>query len=341
MKIGVLTFHNVPNFGAFLQAYALKRVVESFGHEVQIINLKLNPQRTFIGKIVEKINDYSFETYRSKFFRFTDSYNTLEREYDFGMDLYIVGSDQVWNKLITKKNCFNYFFDFLPSKSKRISYAASFGQKEWPFNESETEKIKGLIDRFDDISVREANGQDLLKNYLNRESSIVLDPTLLLTDYEELIVDKNRENKHVTCFKFKRDQNFYKFASQFTKKEKLKIRELRGIKPCKGTLLAPFPSIGDWLFYIKSAPYVITDSFHGVCFSLIFKKNFIVIPADIKRFNRIDNLLSRLGLIDRVFYSYDEILEDDRWKRPINYSDVDLNLDKLREESIEYLKKWL
>src|SRR5690606_18538771 len=72
MKIGVLTFHNVPNFGAFLQAYALKRVVESFGHEVQIINLKLNPQRTFIGKIVEKINDYSFETYRSKFFRFTD-----------------------------------------------------------------------------------------------------------------------------------------------------------------------------------------------------------------------------------------------------------------------------
>jgi len=341
MKVGILTFHNVPNFGAFLQAYALKQVVESLGHEVQIIDLTLTPQRTFIGKIVEKINDVSFEKYRRTHFRLTDSFNSFETKYDFGFDLYIVGSDQVWNKSISKNNYLNYFFDFLPETSRRISYAASFGQKDWPFNKNETDEVKVLLKKFQDIAVREVNGKDLLLETLHIESTLVLDPTLLLYNYDNLISKNHTSNNKVTCFKFKRDQEFYDFTVKFKAKEKLKIRELRGIKPFKGTSIVPFPSIGDWLYYIKTAPYVITDSFHGVCFSIIFQKNFIVIPADIKKFNRIENLLAKLGLSERIFYSYSEILEDDRWKMVIDYSVVNKKLDILRKDSMDYLKRWL
>jgi len=341
MKVAILTFHSVPNFGAFLQTYALKSTIELFGHEVQVINLQLGIKKSFIGRIAYALNDNSFAKYREKYLNLTESINSLEGKRDFGFDLYIVGSDQVWNKTITKENSLNYFFNFLPVNSTKISYAASFGQKQWPFNEIETSQIKELIKSFSGISVREKNGQNLIKENLGLDSELVLDPTLLLKNYDQLIDHKNIENNLMTCFKFSRNEDFYIFAKKFTKQEGIRIRELRGVNPFKGTKIESFPNIGSWLYFIKSAPYVITDSFHGVCFSIIFNKKFITIPADVKKFNRIENLLSQLGLSNRIFYSYDEILENDRWKENIDYDQVNSKLDVLRKISLSFLQKWL
>lgn len=341
MKVAILTFHSVPNFGAFLQTFALKSTIESFGHEVQVINLQLGIKKSFIGSISYALNDNSFSKYRAKYLNLTESITSFEGKREFGFDLYVVGSDQVWNKTITKENYLNYFFNFLPDSSNKISYAASFGQKEWPFNEEETNQVKTLLQNFSGISVREKNGQNLIRENLGLDSELVLDPTLLIKNYDQLIDHKQMENNLMTCFKFSRNGDFYDFVRKFSKQEGIKIRELRGVNPFKGTKTEPFPNIGSWLYFIKSAPYVITDSFHGVCFSIIFNKKFIAIPADVKKFNRIENLLSQLGLSNRIFYSYDEILENDRWKEDIDYVQVNNKLDALRKNSLSFLQKWL
>lgn len=346
MKIGVLTFHNVPNFGAFLQTYALQRAIKDMGHEVSIINLKLPKKHmNLAGKLVYAINNRSFQTYRKLFLSETPKSDRFSEMTDLGFDFYIVGSDQVWNKNITKNNYLNYFFDFLPNELPRISYAASFGLKEWNFSPEETAQIQKLINQFNGISVREDTGSRLCKENLGVDSNVVLDPTLLLTNYDELINNKTSisiESDSITCFKFSRGDSFYKFAKQMKIKGHL-INELRGVNPFRGseTNKIPFPTIGTWLYYIKYSPYILTDSFHGVCLSIIFKKKFIVIPADITKFNRISDLLMKLGLNNRIFYSYDEIINDFRWKEEIDYDAVDRLLKSMRSTSISFLKQWL
>ena len=338
MKIGILTFHSVPNFGAFLQVYALSKMIESLGHEVKVIDLELPTERNFIGRIVHNINNSSFEKYRNKFLNLTNKVSGLRDVEKF--DIYVVGSDQVWNKSLTKNNYLHYFFDFIDNHHKRISYAASFGKKDWMYSTEETETIKKLINKFSALSVREENAAELSKLHLNIYPEIVLDPTLLLKNYDELMSKKSFEEDYVTCFKFSRDKSFYDFVKKF-KTQGFKIRELRGLSPFKGTQNIAFPSIGDWLNYLSKSRYILTDSFHGVCFSIIFKRDFIVIPADKSKFNRIENLLASLGLSERIFYSYDEILKDHRWEQNIDYKIVDEKLSFLRQKSISFLKNSL
>ena len=208
------------------------------------------------------------------------------------------------------------------------------------FDANETKEIKKLIDKFSGVSVRENQGKIFCEDFLEIKPQVVLDPTLLLDDYSELISKEDIKSDKVVCFKFSRDNKFYEFVKNF-KKEGYKILELRGVKPFKGTSIVPFPSIGDWLYHIRNGSYVLTDYFHGVCFSIIFKKNFIVTPADIKKFNRIENLLKNLGLEDRIHYSYDEILNSERWKEDIDYDTVYKKLEEMRRKSIDFLKTYM
>lgn len=339
MKVSILTFHNVPNFGAFLQVYALSKFIKSYGHTVDIINLELVPPNvSAIGKTVNYINNIKFKHYRTKFLSVTkkiEEFSELDR-----YDLYVVGSDQVWNKDITQTNYLKYFFDGLDEKKKVISYAASFGKNKWIYNDNETENIKNLLTKFNAISVREGLGAHFCGKYLSLDSEIVVDPTLLLDSYDELVKIKEVKDNQIACFKFNRKASFYAFAKKIREKG-FQLIELRGLFPNRGTKNIPFPSVGDWLGYLKYAPFVLTDSFHGTCFSIIFNKNFIVIPADLSKFNRIENILKTLGLEDRIFRSYDEILNDNRWMTPIDYTIVNKRLDQLRSQSKDFLLQFL
>jgi len=339
MKISILTFHNVPNFGAFLQVYALSKFISSYGHEVDIINLELVPPNvSTAGKTLNYINNIKFKQYRSNFLSLTKKIDNFSELDDY--DLYIVGSDQVWNKDITKKNYLKYFFEGLGENKNIISYAGSFGKNKWIYDTSETAQIKALLNKFNAISVRESIGAEFCTEYLSLDSEIVVDPTLLLDNYDELVKVKKVKENQIACFKFSRDSSFYSFAKQI-KNLGFELIELRGLFPNKGTRIVPFPSVGDWLGYIKYAPFVLTDSFHGLCFSIIFNKNFIVIPADLSKFNRIENILKLLGLEDRIFRSYNEILSDNRWMKPIDYNLVNDKLGKLREQSRDFLLRFL
>jgi len=345
-KIGILTFHASTNYGAFLQTYALSTILKRRGYDVKIINLELENRSLSTKTMVFYYWSYlKFKYARERFLNLTQKYRSSQdiKNNLPDCDLYIVGSDQVWNPKITKSLYSAFFFDFLPSNKKRISYAASFGEAKWPYDEDKTQEIFCYLKNFNAISVRESSAVNLCREYLKLDATQVLDPTLLLKDYSEILGNKPilRQNK-VVIFKFNKGKKLLQFIKDFKKivnqDDIIVLRAFLGIFS-RYFKNIPAPSVKQWIRQIATSSLVITDSFHGVCFAILFHKQFIVIPAHADRFTRIESLLEQLGLQDRIFHSYQEILSDTRWKSLINYTDVDNKLSAKRDESLIFIDK--
>lgn len=343
-KIAILTFHSAKSYGAVLQTYALCKFLRNKGFNVLIINLRPPAiTGTLTWNPISWISAIRFGNFERKYFKyFPFKYRTAKalKENPPIADYYIVGSDQVWNSEITNEYQSNYFFDFVPDGKKLISYAASFGKSNVNIEDENKRSIQKLLNRFQAISVREASGVVIAKEIFEVVAKQVLDPTFLLSDYS-CLTGNVVEKKHLVCVKFKKDQKFYETVRKMADSSDLLLEILDSSHPIKGMKVIPKPSVKLWLKTIKSASFVITDSFHGVAFCIIFQKNFIVIPANISRFTRIENLLKALALDDRIFYSYDEMINDKRWLENIDYQSVLLKLDKLRAASAAFLDQAL
>lgn len=344
-NIGILTFHGESNYGAFLQTFALSEVLKSLGYNVVIIDFRLPKiSKGFVKDLFKSIlvNKRIFDSARGSFIELTtECYsNSSELKAKFPVqDLYIVGSDQVWNEEITKEVRDTYFFDFLPDNKKRIAYAASFGAEEWLYNEQDTAEIKTLLDKFYAISVREKSAVQYCKEKLGLNVLQVLDPTLLLGDYSRIAGKNIPEMNNLVCFKFEKDESFFEFAKKLGKKSDKRVVFLNNNRPVKKVKSIYFPTIKKWLETIGGASLVVTDSFHGLCFSILYQRQFIVIPGNKGRFIRLYSLLELLGLTSRVFYSYEEVFETDKWRDSIDYVAVYDKLKKERLNSINFLQR--
>ena len=333
-KVGILTFHDEPNYGAFLQTYGLYKFVSKQGYDVEIIDLRLKDtfKFNFLVKLVFPIlNLLIWKSARNKYLKLSkttykniDDIHKNPPEYD----IYLLGSDQVWNKDITKDFKYLYFFDFIKSKKSKISYASSFGMKNWEFNEQESHHIKSLLNDFSSVNVRESSAKKLLKENCNLESNIVVDPVLLLNDFSDITDNHKQLKNRMVCFKFTKNNGFYTFLNKLKQNTNLDILVLNKTTSVEGVKTIPIPSIKKWLKSIAEAEYVLTDSYHGLLFSLIFKKKFIVLPANIKNFDRLKDLLTLLNLEGRIFYDYEDVLNNDSWKSNIDYKSVDKILEK-------------
>ncbi len=338
MKLGILTFHWANNYGALLQVYGLCETLKKIGYEVEIVNLCPKKEKKDLRYY---LFSRPFYTFRKRFLPVQKQifYSSEEfLSFNFNHDLYIVGSDQVWNKEITKSHKYSYFFDFLPNNKKRIAYAASFGISEWIYNKEETNNIKELINKFHSISVRENTGIILLKKHLALKASIVLDPTLLLGNFSDLINAKSKNTNEIVCFKFIKNKEFYDFGLKLAALENKNIRLLKNNRPMRGFKWSPFLSVSQLITRIKQAGLVVTDSFHITCLAIIFRKQIIVLPANPKRTGRITDLFKVLNLEDHFYQSYDEVLEKQNWKNEIDYKRVSSVLNILRDESMNFLK---
>lgn len=340
-RVAVLTFHWAPNYGALAQTYALVKILENLCCEVVVVNLTPKKNISICGKLFQ----FPFNRFRHKYLPISrtqyfssDELKNAVALKDF--DLYIVGSDQVWNKEITRNLMYTYFFDFLDDNKKKISYAASFGNEEWFYDEQETLKIKSLLSKFEDISVRENSAVKLCKDFLNLSVKQVLDPTLLLGNFSE-ITGRIKENKAIVCFKFIQGDDFYSFLSKLAHLEKRKIYILNRLHLDFAYRNVPFPSIKTWISYIGGASLVVTDSFHGLCMALVHHRQFIVFSSNSKRQTRLLNLLEALGLEERFFSSYNAALDSQVWKKNIDYSLIDKKINLLRKSSLDYIKSVL
>lgn len=362
MKIGIVTFHNALNAGAVLQAYALQTLLTQFGHDVEFINYKLIRKyrfRDFIAKSPVVIFNKWRNIYNGKMYSKLDNFNKVLnlssrvyytyqdfKKYPMDYDIYIAGSDQIWN--FYKSLSPVYMLDFVPEKKKKISYSASMGQCR--VDESLHSLFREKLMKFNAISLREKNGVDFINELLHGDKLAVqtLDPTLLIDSeyYNNIIECKKPENGHYICTYILADLDKENAEIIFYTKKQLglKIKNLRNPDTCiwlshaKNMIVTPY----QWLYYVKNSDFVICSSFHAVVFSLIFHKHFIaLVPPNFKERGgnmRINSLLESVGLVDRIIYNKDEKLIDKAINNPINWNEVDRKIKVLRKSSIKFLK---
>ncbi|MFC6167595.1 polysaccharide pyruvyl transferase family protein [Acinetobacter terrestris] len=374
MKIAILTQPLHTNFGGTLQAYALQKVLINLGCKPETIDFKkkeLSNLHKFFASIKHKIlnrkiyyftkNEYDLislnhdKFINNKIITSTEinKKNKLEEYFSKKeFDAIVVGSDQVWRKQYSPNiDCF--FLDFLKNNKriKKVAYAASFGVNDWEFSLKATKKYTMLLNEFDYISVREISAVELCRNKLNAVAEHVLDPTLLLKaeDYLKLINEskyENKEYKGIFCYILDPNlekQKIINYVSNFLSKNnyyaqpKSKIKDRKHISNIEDYT---YPSIENWLNAIYCSDYVITDSFHGVVFSIIFNKQFICLGNAGRGMARFESILSIFNLKERLVNNIDglntELLLDN-----IDYEEVNNMVEKYRQISISRLEKSL
>lgn len=365
MRIGILTPAPRVNYGGIMQAYALQTVLERMGHDVKVIYTPRKlwglpfwekpfayTKRIIRKYILRKGNKVLVEKYENEIFplisqytqRFVDNYIHLFRVDNFSQlkendfDAIVVGSDQIWRPKYHNK-IEEYFLDFARSwKIKRIAYAASFGTDEWEYTPTQTVACANLIKLFDVITVREESGVNLCKKHLSIVAKHVLDPTLLLNqdDYIRLVRQSNTSKSKGSLFHYILDDSLTKQSIIKSIADELNLIPFH-VNGKVYVRTAPLEeriqsSVEQWLRGFMDADFIVTDSFHGCVFSILFKKTFIVIGNEKRGMARFHSLLEMFGLEDRLMTTENFTVNTD-----IDWTDVHSKLNTWKQESMSYL----
>lgn len=364
MNIGILTFHRAENFGATLQTYALQTYLSRLGYNVDIIDYRcraiemnydiLNPRILFSRKnIIISLKHYlkrfwNIEDRIVKKKRFEAFWNShyhmtapvFEVRNDMGYDVYITGSDQVWNLRLTHGLDRMYFLDFpMKANSKKISYAASTEYDPSGLLWKNRGVLSKLLSSFDSISVREDFLKKELMQFMENPISLCMDPTFLLSkaDYIELSFQPKITEKYILIYHMTPSDDGVALAEHIAKLRGYKVIEIFGgysnskdRNRCRSNL-GPSEILG----YIAFAEVVITTSFHGLALSLIMNKEFWVMdhPGNIRQ----RNLLSLLGLESRLIAN----LVNCQVEAPIDYMAVANKLAQAVHDSKQFLHEAL
>ncbi len=348
-KINLLTIHYSTSCGAIMQTYATCRMLEELGHEVAIINLQKKKGRT-LKVLFSFLKYFNFERFRRKYLPVRTPRMYIP---DLSMipeaDYFLVGSDQVWNPLLMGDSLIYNFLSFVPDGIPRISYASSFGLSDIrPFlTINLLHSLKRELTKFKSVSVREDSGVNICKHLLGKEATQVLDPTLLLPDYSDL-TGNPKEQDEIACFFIGLKNNKEAIVSiiRLLKKElNSPVTYLEATSLIKGVdkyYFAPFMSPVKWLKVMKRAKFILTSSFHGVAFALVFRKQFLVFNSNEQRIGRISSLLRILHLEDRMVANATDLKQRKAIiHEAIDYDSVYSILNEKQIESIDYLKKSL
>ena len=345
--IALLTLRPYVNIGGILQAYALKQTLHNNGYDVLFIDRSANLNK--FQKIIAPLY-YSYKIFRtrkthafvrkhlySNRLKVSDAF-TLRNLYSKDIAAWIVGSDQVWRRDYIRKYGNEYFLDFISGATKKIAYAASFGVDNCEYNLSERKSISTLLSSFDLISIREESGLKILKEEFQIENaSWVVDPTFLLSanDYLQLIENhkvikyENYIFSYFLCAKEK-VESLIEYSSILLKKNEITYFLKYVYENYKNPI-----SVEQWLANIYYADFVITDSFHGCVFAIIFNKQFAVVRNDGGGNTRIDSLLKQFSISDRIIKQKEDI--NRLFQENINYSQVNEILKRERIASLKLL----
>ena len=348
MKIALLTIWHERNFGAELQAYATIKVLQQLGYEVEMIDIRLSdlPRLNWKGRLAETVTQMGpgyrkFSLFWKKNIPVTKRYRSLKaiKSNPPRADVYLVGSDQVWNPEITLNYSTLFFLDFGDDKVKRVSYASSFGTDKWTFVQLESE-VKTLLERFDKVTCREESGVRILKEEFGVNADLVLDPTLLLEDYKELVGEVN-DRETLVYYPLAADPELEKYSLALAEELNLKAVNNNYCTKLFGKIEWDRPDISDWIKNIAEAKFVITRSFHGMVFAILHKRQFAALADNNGRGTRLVSLLTQLGLETRFYKSLDELNNDRPWMREIDYSKITPLLEQIRNDSIKRMKQGL
>lgn len=379
-KVGIITIVNVNNYGAELQAFATFRKLQLMGYNAKIINyLYYKDWRYIDSKMSRSFNSMSikgkiiyFAKYRVASFvlnkilplickdvkqrianfnsfhqhntRFSKLYKSMKDLYTDTpiYDVYMVGSDQVWNPNASS-SIEPYFLTFAPHSALTVSYASSFGVSKIE-NNSIANRIKLGLSSIKTISVRESSGVNLVKELTGRTAQLVCDPTLLLNKSEWTMFMKpvsNMPQRYVLIYQLSESDAIVKLATRIGKQEQIPVyricKRAFKVKKDKGVVNILNAGPSEFLSLITNASFIITNSFHGTAFSINFDVPFYtVVSAKKKNNNRMESLLDYVGLGKRIVK--DDV---DITNLPIVGYDVNatqLKLKSFRLESEKFLE---
>ena len=361
VTVGIVTWYNNPNYGSLLQAYALQETIKKLGYNPEFVNYRPD-MNTFKKRIVRKLKDVYImflrpekHTGRKIKFKFIEeklnigklyySYDDLSNEADNIYDIGVCGSDQIWSNNTGTVNPF-YYLTFLDER-KRISYAPSIGYNK--IQDSIRDEFRICVNGIRFLSIRETQGADIIKSITCRDAKVVLDPSLLLNKSEwlEKIKDKkcvSPDGKYILLYILGDNEEHVRYAKQLSKGTGYKLIAINTkygrIKDLDVVYGDPF----DFVELVNNASYVLTDSFHGVAFSINLEKQFVVFKRFkdddlISQNSRIYNILEKTNLKDRLI-SADESISFVQ-NNKIDYDKVIPLLEKERKISIDFLSKSL
>jgi hypothetical protein len=360
MKAGIITYHVSNNYGAILQAYALQTVVEQLGHTAEIVNyidcnrrttssvfdswlkpkgLVTNlfailryPQLRRQHKRVAAFRDRYLHTSTRTFFS-SDELRGCRAEYD----AFICGSDQVWQPSADRDRICAYYLGFVGQhEGKKISYAPSFGVSS--ITDSFEREIAPLVNDISALSVREETGRDIVEKATGRRARVVLDPTLLLASDQWTKVSSQRQIDFPYILVYSTSQrglfsDLVKHAAKVTGLPVVVISGALNLIP--GTDRVVYDADpSEFVSLFANAECVCTNSFHGTAFSLIFRRPFWGVPHPLTN-SRIADLLRRIDLSGRQVHS---VVDLPKIPLEIDYTQPALLLERLKQESIDFLK---
>lgn len=361
MKICIITCHDVYNVGASLQVYALQNYLQKCGYEVNIIDYKPdylsghykftsidNPKYKkniflkifyILAKFPNRLKSMplkkTFDGFRDKYLNLTlKRYNSYEelKENPPNADIYIAGSDQIWNTIFKNGRDPAFYLDFGRNNIKRVSYAASFATEE--IVPEYKQFVKNELEKFDMISVREISGIDILKNLSIYNGVQVMDPVFLHEQsfWNEMCVDIKSE-PYLLLYDFDKNPEILKIAKKLARIYGLKIYSVFKIDGVDKHIKNVGPI--EFISYIKNASYVVSNSFHGTCYSIIFEIPFVVINRQENINTRMRDLLFLFDLQSRLISSEDEISN----LIEINYKKVKQQLNEFVNKSKSYINE--
>lgn len=357
VKVGILTLPLSNNYGGILQAAALYEFLQNSGFEPVLVRRQHTTREKDIVKNILARSPFSkmfdpgnlAKKYRKdrKLRGFIDSFflnrtpkcfsaTDLEKETK-SLDCFVVGSDQVWRYAYTGQAYKDYFLEFVPDEKPRFAYGASFGLDRWE-GSSEAE-ISDLLARFSAVSVREKIAVKHLKENFKIESSSVLDPTFLVDrQFYYTLMGTSEPGQNHNVFNYVLDQD--------SRKQEV-VKEIGNVLNIDVTTIDlnsqswdTKPGISEWLKAIFNARFIVTDSFHGMVFSIIFNKPFIAIANKNRGFARFESLVSDLDLQDRLISdlsSNDLESLANILRTPINFNLVNEKIDVLKNSSQSFL----
>lgn len=364
-KVGILSMQRIKNYGSFLQAYALKNIIEEFGHSVEMVDYHVekpviidNSKTSKLSKginalkgeepLIQKIQYiYHKNMFDKKYFKYLNL--SKEKNYNPSLDTLVIGSDEVFNCIQSNSNV-GYSLELFGKNNnakKVITYAASFGNTTVDkLNKyRKNNEIKGLLKKIDAISVRDKNSGDIVKTLTNKEVFFHLDPVLIY-DYanRNIIPDIKINEKYILIYAYSgrisREESDY--IRNLAKEKKLKVYSVGGAQKCADKFIdcSPFEVFS----YFKNAEFVITDTFHGSIFSIVTHKNFVTLVRKSHGENygneeKLTDLLDRLKLLHRMVYNYKEI--QNKLKEDINFNIVEEILAVERNKARKYLEEEL
>ncbi len=329
---------NWTNYGSTLTYYALMEYVSSLGLNVCMITSPFHKKEN-ASNFVKKHGYVMTQTYQFSDFN----------KHNENIDTFLIGSDQLWFYDCYKSWGHSLFLDFANDDKRKISYATSFGHKNPKIPDNEIPKLKNLLNRFDALSTRELDGVDILKDKFDVSAVQVLDPVFLcdMKNWEDIANDAERKTMGDYIFTYMLDPTDSKtkaleYLSKKLKMPVVSITDKQYNKEDKYKLLKKFgvlkgATIEELIYHFMNAKYVVTDSYHGACFSLIFNKNFVAIINAKRGISRFETLSKLFNVEGRFIFDANDIMNNDNLLQAPEYNKI----LPLMQREIERSKAWL